>query len=122
MTTREAIEILNELHDQCCQADSIFCTDVTGARCDAVDMAIEALNNSEIPNSSDCIDRAEAQTAIQLAARRYTVAHEAHGEGHVVWSDILISVTDAMNALREVPSAQPERTCVNCGRTVNNGG
>ena len=66
-------------------------------------------NHSEIPNSSDCIDRAEAQTAIQFAARRYTVAHEAHGEGHVVWSDNLISVTDAMNALREVPSAQPER-------------
>ena len=43
MTAREAIEILNELHDQCCQADSIFCTDVTGARCDAVDMAIKAL-------------------------------------------------------------------------------
>ena len=24
--------------------------------------------------------------------------------------------------LENVPSAQPERTCVNCGRTVNNGG
>ena len=24
--------------------------------------------------------------------------------------------------LRELPSAQPERTCVNCGRTANNGG
>ncbi len=72
-------------------------------------MSLES-NNSEIPNSSDCIDRAEAQTAIQFAARRYTVAHEAHGEGHVVWSDNFISVTDAMNALREVPSAQPEKT------------
>lgn len=73
---------------------------------------------SEIPNSSDCIDRAEAQTAIQFAARRYTVAHEAHGEGHVVWSDNLISITDAMNALSKVPSAQPEQerflTCNNC--------
>lgn len=32
----------------------------------------------------------------------------------------------AMNLLEEVvrnqPSAQPERTCVNCGRTANNGG
>jgi len=43
MTNREAIKILSELHDQCCQADSIFCTDVTGARCEAVDMAISAL-------------------------------------------------------------------------------
>ena len=58
---------------------------------------------------NDLIDRAEAQTELQLVARRYTVAHEAHGEGKVVWSDNLISVTDVMNALREIPPAQPER-------------
>ena len=57
----------------------------------------------------DLIGRAEAQTAIQFAARRYTVAHEAHGEGQVVWSDNLINVTDAMNVLRDLPSVQPER-------------
>ena len=55
----------------------------------------------------DLIDRAAAQTELQLAARRYTVAHEAHGEGMVVWSEDLISVTDAMNVLRNVPSAEP---------------
>ena len=78
---------------------------------------------------NDLIDRAEAQTELQLVARRYTVAHEAHGEGKVVWSDNLISVTDAMNALREMPSAQSERKkgywvsqkgggyrCSECGR------
>lgn len=65
-------------------------------------------NVHESAKDADCIDRAEAQTAIQFAARRYTVSHEAHGEGKVVWSDNLLSVTDAMNALREVPSAQPE--------------
>ena len=27
-----------------------------------------------------------------------------------------------IEALEELPSAQPERTCVNCGRTANNGG
>ena len=39
------------------------------------------------------------------------------------------SYTDPYNVLTEVreriqslPSAQPERTCVSCGRTVNNGG
>ena len=47
MTIKEAIRILSELHDQCCQADSIFCTDVTGARCEAVDMAISALQKQE---------------------------------------------------------------------------
>lgn len=27
-----------------------------------------------------------------------------------------------INIISNLPSAQPERTCVNCGRTVNNGG
>lgn len=48
MTLEEAIKILSELHDQCCQADNIFCTDTTGARCEAVDMAISALEK-QIP-------------------------------------------------------------------------
>ena len=47
MNNQEAIKILSELHDQCCQADSIFCTDVTGARCEAVDMAISALQEKD---------------------------------------------------------------------------
>ena len=64
--------------------------------------------------TDDLIGRAEAQTAIQFAARRYTVAHEAHGEGQVVWSDNLINVTDAMNVLRDLPSAQPERKGYGC--------
>ena len=29
---------------------------------------------------------------------------------------------DAVSILENLPSAQPERTCVNCGRTANNGG
>lgn len=58
--------------------------------------------------TDDLIGRAKAQTAIQFAARRYTVAHEAHGEGQVVWSDNLISVTDAMNVLRDLPPVQQE--------------
>lgn len=54
---------------------------------------------------AEYIDRAEAQTELQFAFRRYTVAHEAHGEGRVVWSEDLVNVTDAMNALRKVPTA-----------------
>jgi hypothetical protein len=56
----------------------------------------------------ELISRAAAQTELQLSARRYTVAHEAHGEGQVVWSESLISVSDAMNVLRKLPSAEPE--------------
>ena len=68
--------------------------------------------------TDDLIGRAEAQTAIQFAAKRYTVAHEAHGEGQVVWSDNLINVTDAMNVLRDLPSAQPEQRWIPCSERL----
>ena len=68
--------------------------------------------------TDDLIGRAEAQTAIQFAAKRYTVAHEAHGEGQVVWSDNLINVTDAMNVLRDLPSAQSEQQWVPCSERL----
>ena len=58
---------------------------------------------------TDLISRAATQTELQLSARRYTVAHEAHGEGQVVWSESLISVSDAMDTLRKIPSAQPKK-------------
>lgn len=61
--------------------------------------------------ADNLISLEEAQVALQFAARRYTVAHEAHGEGKVVWSDNLISVTDAFNALRELPSKSSCKGC-----------
>ena len=72
--------------------------------------------------TDDLIGRAEAQTAIQFAAKRYTVAHEAHGEGQVVWSDNLINVTDAMNVLRDLPSAQSEQQWVPCSERLPENG
>jgi hypothetical protein len=32
------------------------------------------------------------------------------------------AVDKCQMAIKDLPSAQPERTCVNCGRTANNGG
>ena len=37
-------------------------------------------------------------------------------------TDRKISLEDAEYVIEKLPSAQPKRTCVNCGRTVNNGG
>ena len=67
----------------------------------------EQLGTNLAEVGTDLISRAAAQTELQLSARRYTVAHEAHGEGRVVWSEDLISVSDAMDVLRKIPSAQP---------------
>ena len=66
-------------------------------------------SSSEIPNSSDCISR---QAAIDALDKRFdNIPIEQTAE-------ILMLRRD----LRELQTVQPERTCVNCGRTVNNGG
>ena len=57
----------------------------------------------------DPIDRAQAMTELQMNAKRLTLAYEAHGEGRVEYSDIIIRLSDALDVLRGLPSAQPER-------------
>ena len=58
---------------------------------------------------SDSIDRAQAMTELQMSAKRLTLAYEAHGEGRVEYSDIIIRLSDALDTLRGLPSAQPEQ-------------
>ena len=60
-------------------------------------------------HACDLIDRQAAQTELMMKCERYTLAKESHGMGHVEWSSDLISVADAMNAIRWLPSATPER-------------
>ena len=65
---------------------------------------------------AEYIDRAEAQTALSFAFKRYMVAHETNGEGHVVWSDYLVNLHDAIKTLREVPAADVQEIvrCADC--------
>lgn len=56
---------------------------------------------------SDLIDR---QAAIDALCK------VGCGSGHCGVS------CDDVRAIEQLPSAQPERRCVNCGRTANNGG
>lgn len=59
-------------------------------------------------------DTISRQAAIETAENvAYAVDEHGSAEG---WLAMLV------NSLEILPSAQPERTCVNCGRTVNNGG
>ena len=58
----------------------------------------------------DCIDRAQAQTEIEMNAFRYTLAKERGGMGQVEWSDLLIKVSDAVDIIRNLPSVTP-RPC-----------
>lgn len=58
-------------------------------------------------NDGDMISRAQAMTEIQMNAKRLTLAYEAHAEGHVQFSDLVIGVREASGILRNLPSAQP---------------
>jgi hypothetical protein len=60
-------------------------------------------------------DLISRQAAIDEAKRLHDVAWAN-------WKETRISANTMIAALKDLPSAQPERTCVNCGRTANNGG
>ena len=64
--------------------------------------------------ANDFISRQEAidslRTCYDTEAVTYTNGNE------------YISYDQALELIEKLPSAQPERRCVNCGRTVNNGG
>ena len=66
------------------------------------------MTNADVPdrNVRDTISRQEAIDTVDEALTRVFVEHR----------DI------AEKMINKIPSAQPERRCVNCGRTVNNGG
>lgn len=46
----------------------------------------------------------DVETELLKATERYTVAHEARGTGTVVWSDNLVSIGNALNAVRSIPA------------------
>ena len=104
MSNQEAIALLRNLEDA---LDSYCELNEEGKT--AFRMAIEALSCSEKPNNSDCISR---QAAIDALDKRFDSIPMNQT------TEILLLRKD----LRELPSAQPQRTSVNCRRTANNGG
>ena len=63
----------------------------------------------------DLISRQAAIDALARVAReKYNLSDE--------FNHYLAGLMDGENAIRQLPSAQPERTCVNCGMTANKGG
>ena len=72
---------------------------------------------------SDLISRQAAIDAIDVLCQehRYKIPGkiETYSQYNEAWQDAL---DRAEGAIFNLPSSQPERTCVNCGRTANNGG
>lgn len=107
MTREEAIKLLSQM----------FLIQFTAEEHNALGMAIDALNCSKIPNSSDLISR---QVAIEEAKRLHDVA----------WANLKetkISASTMIDALKNLPSAEPKTghwikddlgttICSECGR------
>ena len=70
------------------------------------DLAQLGTNLAEV--GTDCIDRQAAIDALHMHLM-YRMGTDSNKKRLDDW-------------INGVPSVQPERTCVNCGRTVNNGG
>lgn len=65
---------------------------------------------------TDLIDRSETQTELMMKCERYTLARESHGFGRVEWSGELISLSDAMDVIRDMPTAERRGHWVRVGR------
>lgn len=48
MKREEAIKLLNDIHSQCCDTANILCTPDADKRCEALQMAITALQNQPV--------------------------------------------------------------------------
>ena len=71
--------------------------------------------------SKDTIYRQAAIDALaRMMPRSYTPDGSHPADEEIFRAQEIFA--DCIETLEILPSAQPERTCVNCGRTVNNGG
>ena len=72
----------------------------------------------------DLISRQQAIDAL-IGITRFKTKHELMQRVNASVQDEqgwLGAVAECLDEIEDLPSVQPERTCVNCGRTVNNGG
>ena len=107
ISRQAAIDALEKCHKQCCREDA------TGDEWIHYETTLNEVES--IPpapkNDADCISRQAAIDAIDRERKNKHLFNTAE--------DGLLEARGVINTL---PSAQPERTCVNCGRTANNGG
>ena len=76
---------------------------------------------------SDLISRQAAIDALEKVAELYPWRvpgdRDSYSSYNEAWQDALNRVENEIEALPSAqPTVHPQRTCVNCGRTANNGG
>lgn len=111
LSRKEALEILNGMKVKIKIPKAAVMQNKRNA---ALDMAIEALKYSEIPNSStDCISR---QAAIETISRMMPKSYTLDGS-HPADEEIFMAqeiYADCIKAIEKLPSVQPERIWHSC--------
>ena len=75
----------------------------------------------QVNRMNDLISRQAAIDALDFEIVHMTAYCDGKNEGNPL-AQYNKGLEDGKKAIEALPSAQPERTCVNCGRTANNGG
>ena len=93
---------------------------------DAFDEYVESaqLGTNLAEVGTDCISRQQAIDAL-VGITMFKTKHELMQRVNASVQDEqgwLGAVAECLDEIEDLPSAQPERTCVNCGKTINNGG
>ena len=105
-------------------AISAICNACGKIDCDKMDkcekLQLPPANCSEFPNNSDTFSRQDMVSRRRLLSdlKELITAWEIYP----VMAEQIKGVVVGIGYVELIPSAQPERTCVNCGRTANNGG
>lgn len=93
-----------------------------------IDWAIDAVKAaSSVLTCDDAVSRQAAIDALEKVAELYPWRvpgdRDSYSSYNEAWQDALNRVENEIEALPSAqPTVHPQRTCVNCGRTVNNGG
>lgn len=113
MTREEAIANLEDILEESTRHEDSVCY-VTGEDAETLKIAISALQQVVKDTNVPCTDTISRQAAIRIFTQLWDCIGTIMDRDE--WGDICKTTAN------ELPSAQPERKCVNCGRTANNGG
>ena len=115
MTAKEAIMILESIQPSCGGKYSYSESEIY----EALDMAIEVLRCSEIPNSSDTIYRQDVNDALEKVASFFPYRIPGKGETYdkynEAWND---AIGRAEMEIKQLPSAQPEPIRINLNEPI----
>lgn len=103
----EAITLLHEISDQCCEIANILCTEDADKRCEAIDMAIEVLSKPTCKKCTNLINKEDAIDALDEFIKPFV--------GLI--GDMGAAINGAREVIKDVPSTnRPMGEWINKGR------